>query len=896
LRRFLGLICVAAAFEAAAASATDWPTYGHDPGGMRYSPLAQIDASNVSRLRLVWQYAMRPAALSHPSGGRSRFAPSQATPLVVNGVMYLSTPYRRVVALEPESGREIWAYEVPGPGQPSLRGVEYWPGDAGHAPRIFFGTRDGRLIALEARSGEPAAGFANDGVLDLKTPDIAAPTTEAPRTQYGMTSPPIVYRHIVITGSATQEYPAKGSAGDVRAWDARTGKHVWTFHTVPRPGEFGHRTWEGESWQGRSGVNVWGFMTVDTERGVLYMPVAAPAWDRYGGDRPGDNLFSSSIVAVDALTGKRIWHFQLVHHDIWDLDTQAPPVLLEVERRGRRIPAVAIVSKSGYFFLLDRRSGKPLFEVVERRVPASEAPGERASRTQPVPVRPPPFARQAFSLSEVATVTPELEAHCRRWIEQHRMQTGGPYQPIGFHAPTISFPGRQGGANWGGGSFDPGRGLFFVNASNLGQVEQLTRRDDGTMTIAGPATGRFSDRDRKLMCQQPPWGTLTAIDVTSGEIAWQSVLGITDGLPAERAQTGRPNVGGSIATAGGLVFIGATDDARFRAFDASTGKELWTAKLDASAHATPITYMGKDGRQYVAIVGTGGSFLDSPVQSDLLSVYALADFQYPDPYAGKKKVLIVGDTRTGNQIAHDAVSHAMATLERLGRESGAYVSFIRTDTQLVTKSEVWGQGDYAKGGRRQARGRNLDYFDAVVFYTNGETEMTPEQKRDLLSFVRDDGKGFVAVHTATASFYSWPEYGEMVGGYFENHPWNVFDAPVIVERGDFPAMKHLPGELILRDEMYQYRAPYARDKVDVLARLDERKLDLTNRNVRRTDQDFPVAWIKNYGKGRVFSSTLGHPDAAWDDPRVRTMYLEAIKWVLRLTPGEPEPHPRSASP
>jgi len=239
------------------------------------------------------------------------------------------------------------------------------------------------------------------------------------------------------------------------------------------------------------------------------------------------------------------------------------------------------------------------------------------------------------------------------------------------------------------------------------------------------------------------------------------------------------------------------------------------------------------------------------------------DFKWSDPYAGKKKVLIVGDLHTGNQIAHDAVSHAMATLERLGRDTGTYIAFLRTDTQLVTKGEVWGSGDYAKGGRKQAPGRNLDYFDAVVFYTNGETEMTPQQKHDLLGFIHDDGKGFVAVHSATASFYSWPEYGQMIGGYFDNHPWNVFDAPVIVERPDFPAMRGWSHALTLRDEMYQYRAPYARDKVDVLASLDASKLDLSNKNVKRTDRDFPIAWVKSYGKGRVFSSTLGHSDQAW---------------------------------
>jgi len=280
----------------------------------------------------------------------------------------------------------------------------------------------------------------------------------------------------------------------------------------------------------------------------------------------------------------------------------------------------------------------------------------------------------------------------------------------------------------------------------------------------------------------------------------------------------------------------------------------------------------------------------------LCSSATTAEFRWPDPYAGHKKILIVGDLHTGNQIAHDAVSHAMATLEHLGRESGAYIAFLRTDTEWVTKGEVWGTGDYAKGGSKQAPGRNLDYFDAVVFYTNGETDMTPSQKTDLLAFVHEDGKGFVAVHTATASFYSWPEYGELVGGYFENHPWNVFDAPVIVERPEFPAMRQWPRELILRDEMYQYRTPYSRSIVDVLARLDERKLDLTNKNVKRTDHDFPVAWVKNYGKGRVFSSTLGHSDQAWDDARVQSMYLEGIKWVLRMSDAPVKVHAMTPAP
>ena len=637
------------AHEAAGVLPSDWPTYGHDPGGMRYSPLSQINTTNVTQLAKAWSYSMRPAAtvgkedpLAQPGAAaegaqrageglgqlprrRSRLGGSEATPLVVDGLMYLPTPYRHVVALEAETGREVWSYEVPGTAQPSLRGVEYWAGDGDTQPRIFFGTRDGRLIGLDARTGKPAEGFGAAGVVELKTPDVVPgpATTSSPMTQYGLTSPPLVFRNLVITGSAVQEFPQLGPSGDVRAWDARTGKLVWTFHTVPRPGELGHDTWKGDSWRGRSGTNVWGIMTADVERGIVYLPVAAPTWDRFGGDRLGDNLFGSTIVALDGTTGKHLWHFQVVHHDIWDFDTEAPPALFDVERGKRTVPAVAIVSKSGLFFLLNRVTGKPLIEVRERRVPRSDVPGEVSSPTQPMPVRPAPFARQSFTMADVAMVTPELEAYCRKWIESRNMRMGGPYLPLALNRLTISFPGRQGGANWGGGSYDPVAGYFFVNANNLGQVEQITRRADGTLTTFDADSGRFSDRDHGLMCQQPPWGTLTAIDVASGKIAWQSTLGISDQLPESVSHTGRPNVGGSIATAGGLVFIGATDDARLRAFNARTGEEVWTTRLPASAHATPITYQGRNGKQYVAIVATGGSFLESPIASDSVDVFAL---------------------------------------------------------------------------------------------------------------------------------------------------------------------------------------------------------------------------------------------------------------------------------
>ncbi len=641
------LLALCAGGAAQAAGPGDWPTYGHDAGGMRYSPLKAITAVNAARLKPAWTYKIEaPAAAAPPTPSAQeqaqrqaeglgpppgappnarrrgpRPASSEATPLVVNGLMYVTTPYRRVVALEPETGKEVWGYDVKTPGAPSLRGVEYWPGDGKVGARIVFGTRDGFLIALDARTGKPAAGFGQDGVVDMKTPEILQ---GIPNANVGMTSPPLVYKNLVITGSATQEAPAKGAAGDVRAWDMRTGKLAWTFHTVARPGEPGHETWEGESWKGRSGVNVWGFLTVDVKRGIVYMPLGAPTWDRYGGDRKGANLYSSSIVAADANTGKYLWHFQLVHHDIWDFDAEAPPALIDVKQGGKTIPAVAVVSKVGLLFLFDRVTGKPIYGVEERPVPASDNPSEAAWPTQPFPLKPAPFARQGVTLQDLSKVTPEHEAYCRKLVIDNGMQLGGPYLPTGFKAPTVQFPGYQGGANWGGGSFDPALGYYIVNANNFGQIAQNAIGADGTATTASnPVLGRFQQPETRMPCQAPPWGTLTAINVNTGEIAWQKPLGVSDNLSGDAARTGRPNVGGSITTAGGVTFIGATDDARLRAFETKTGAELWTQKLVASAHATPITYQGKDGRQYVAVVATGGSFLDSPTTGAAIQVFAL---------------------------------------------------------------------------------------------------------------------------------------------------------------------------------------------------------------------------------------------------------------------------------
>lgn len=649
---------------------TDWPTFGHDKGGDRYSPLTQITPQNVDQLKVAWTYHMKPANAPEfmpanqfggpPPGGRrpgaaapgaaqgqkpavagapdnataqaraegvrpapraSRFLASEVTPIVVGGLMYVSTPYSRVVALEPASGKEVWSYATPqGSGIPSLRGVEYWAGDAGHAAEILFGTREGLLIALDAKTGKPVASFGKDGVVDMRTPEVMQGFTRG----MGMTSPPIVFKNLVITGSAVPESPSQGPAGDVRAWDVVTGKLVWTFHGTAQPGEVGHETWHGDDWVKRTGDNVWGFMTVDAARGIVYMPFGTPAYDRFGADRPGNGLFGTSLVAADANTGKLLWYFQVVHHDEWDYDLEAPPVLMDIRKGGKTIPAVAIVSKSSFVFFLDRVTGKPIYPVEERKVPASDVPGEQMSPTQPYPVVTPPVSKTDFTMADIATVTPEHEAFCQALVKNNNLQMGPVFTPLPKEKTLISFPSAIGGVNWGGASYDPKLGLMFVNSQNLAQLEGLYPDDGGPYPyrMCGSVTGRFWDEPKRLPCQEPPWGQIYAVNVNTGKIAWTTTLGVTDSLPEGKQKTGRPNIGGTIVTAGGLIFIGATDDQRFRAFDAKTGKELWAYKLAAAAHAVPATYES-EGKQYVVIASAGGTFLNDPITDDSITAFAL---------------------------------------------------------------------------------------------------------------------------------------------------------------------------------------------------------------------------------------------------------------------------------
>jgi quinoprotein glucose dehydrogenase len=604
----------------------EWPSFGGDPGAARFSPLDQINTSNVARLRRAWTFHT-----GQPG--------SEGVPIVADGVMYLVAA-NGIFALEPETGTQLWHYPAT---QVALRGLAYWPGGEASHPRVFAGIGGG-MVALDATTGKPAPGFADEGLLDLKQGVLG----DLDDAKISLQSPPIVVGNLIITGSANGENtPSLGAYGDIRAWDADTGVLVWTFHTVPRPGEPGHETWPGDSWKNRTGVNNWGFMTVDERRGIVYVPLGSPTSDFYGADRAGNGLYGNSLVALDVKTGKLLWHRQLVHHDLWDFDPAAAPILFSAQHDGSTIPAVAQITKAGLLFSFNRVTGEPLYGMEERPVPQTTVPGEWTSPTQPFPLKPPPLSRVAFTENDIYSLTPEHAAFCRDLYRRNKMEPVELYTPFPMEQNVLMFPSTLGGGGWGGLSWDPSLGLLFTNVNNLGQWGHMEKRAEGQpgtpyfRTSEYGTYARFWNVETKIPCTNPPFGELVAVDVNTGEIAWRSTLGTIPALEALGVRnSGAPSLGGSIATAGGLVFIAATNDARFRAFESKTGKLLWEQAIDANGHTIPIAYLGKDGKQYVAVMaGNGGGYFGG-APGDSLIAFALGDGAAPQPSATQAPALL----------------------------------------------------------------------------------------------------------------------------------------------------------------------------------------------------------------------------------------------------------------
>ncbi|SHE48364.1 quinoprotein glucose dehydrogenase [Fodinibius roseus] len=689
----------------------EWKVFKGDKGSTGYSELDQINKENVDRLEVAWTY----------HSGDARKPGSQTSPIIVDGVMYLTTPGIKVAALDAATGEEIWVFD-PFKGEDEEpvavnRGVAYWEGKQGNDRRIFL-TADDKLYALDAQSGSLMTGFGDQGTVDLRKGLGRDPGLLSVRA----TSPGVVHNDLLIMGSSTSE--GEGAApGHIRAYNVKTGAIEWTFRTIPSPGDFGHDSWGPNAWQLAGGANNWAGMSLDEEREIVYVPTGSAAPDFYtpGTRGEGKHLFGNTLLALDANTGERIWHYQIVHHDLWDYDLPAAPSLVTVEKDGRKVDAIAQVTKHGLLFVLDRETGEPLFPVKERPVPESGIEGEEAWPTQPVPVKPEPLTRFQITEDDLTNISPEAREYARKRFREMRYE--GPFTPLGVRE-TLVYPGSRGGAEWGGASFDPQSNMLYVNVNDFGTSFSLSKVEEPSMDTENPIirgrsiyrvncstchgtpggqqptefpsmtnvderlsesdiieiieTGQgfmpsfpqlsekqkeaivayLSDVDedgsisvpeeetvetetssysyaidiayKQFMDEEgyyatkPPWGTLNAIDLDSGELVWKVPLGeyeeLTErGIPA----TGTSNLGGSVVTAGGLVFIGATHDEKFRAFDKDSGEILWEYDLPAAGDAFPATYE-IEGRQYVVIPATGGSRVGTR-SSDAFIAFALPE-------------------------------------------------------------------------------------------------------------------------------------------------------------------------------------------------------------------------------------------------------------------------------
>ncbi|MBP7776169.1 MAG: pyrroloquinoline quinone-dependent dehydrogenase [Acidobacteria bacterium] len=609
----VGLLSVGAAAQRPAVP-RDWPVYGGDAGGGKYSALSVLTRENVAGLTKAWEWKTGELPLESFGTFPGAF---QATPLMIDDVLYVSTPYNRVVALDAATGKELWAFDPKAyeDGQPASgqgfvhRGVAAWR-DKGQL-RLFLNTRY-RLICLDAKTGRPVASFGTAGAIDLSEGLIWAIN----KKHYAQTSPPVVYRDLVILGNGVGDRLTykNDPPGDVRAFDARTGKQAWSFHPIPQPGEFGHETWKDGAWKFTGHTNVWAPMTLDAARGLLYLPVSTPSNDYYGGRRKGSNLFAESLVCLDAATGKRKWHFQIAHHGLWDYDPAAPPNLVTITVNGRRIDAVVQLTKQGFAFVFDRVTGRPVWPIEERPVPQTDVPGEESSPTQPFPTRPAPFVEQGVSLDDAFDLTPELKAQATDELKKFRL--GPVYTPPSLEG-TFVRPGVWGGANWGGAAFDPDTSTLYFKTINQGQVVRITKRDpDAPTNRPGEVDADYTNRGLPgwfldgLPLTKPPYARIVAMDLNAGTIRWQEPFG---DYPAVRellvklgvtppAKLGAQGPAGLLVTKGGLIFVGGGDRA-FHALDKASGRELWsTPTLETTG--TPMTFATPSGRQFV-VVATG---------------------------------------------------------------------------------------------------------------------------------------------------------------------------------------------------------------------------------------------------------------------------------------------------
>jgi len=605
----------------------EWPVYGGDAGGLKYSPLTTIDRSNVGRLAVAWTWKTGEQPITPPGAAiPARPGQFQATPLAIGDTLFLSTPFNRVVALDAATGRELWAYDPHAydAGQPSNgtgfvhRGVATW--SDGKERRILIASR-WRLIALDAASGKLIPTFGTNGEVDL----TAHILWSVERKHYTNTSPPVVFGDLVIVGNGVGDRLVyrRDPPGDIQAFDVRTGKRVWRFNPIPQPGEYGNETWEDSSWARMGHTNVWAPFTVDVRRGLVYLPFGTPSNDWYGGERHGNNLFAESIVCLEAKTGRRVWHYQITHHGLWDYDMPSPPVLATIHKDGRALDVVAMVTKQGWVFVFDRVTGKPVWPIVERPVAASDVPGERAAPTQPAPTKPPAFAKQGFTEDDVIDFTPELK---RLALEEVRKYRVGPlYTPPSLQG-TIVMPGAIGGGGWGGGAFDPETGILYVKATNNPALFKLSPVETPSDTVQArymvelgrslgvrPALAEATESARvpDLPVHKPPYGTLTAIDLNRGEQLWQVTLGDEPSIrnhPMLRGVTLPPLLGvrgapGPIVTRSGLLFVTGGGQVLY-ALDAKDGGTLWQHDFGRVAYSVPMTYATRDGRQFV-VVATG---------------------------------------------------------------------------------------------------------------------------------------------------------------------------------------------------------------------------------------------------------------------------------------------------